>query len=127
MKLILVADDNSDLCRTCMLALASREYSVIVASDGIRALELLRNHEIALLVTDLMVPGGGGNELITRAHREFPDLPVIAMTGDSAARQMLEGAARRGAIQTLEKPFETAAFVVAVEQALAGEPVAAAG
>lgn len=125
MTMILIADDNPDIRSACMMALSSRAYSVVVASDGQEALELLRHHPIELLVTDLVMPDGGGTELIANVQREFPDLPVIAMSGNLGAQQNLRHAANLGAVVTLQKPFNIGTLLAAVERSLATRQVTA--
>ena len=123
--MILVADDNPDIRSACMMALSSRAYSVVVASDGLGALDLLRRHPVQLLITDLVMPDGSGTELIANVQREFPELPVIAMSGNLGAERNLRRAENLGAIVTLQKPFDVGTLLAAVERSLAASEATA--
>ncbi|MGR9173423.1 PAS domain S-box protein [Rhizobium sp. KDH_Rht_773_N] len=102
---ILVVEDDSRVRRVAVARLAGMGYSVIEADNGKRALELLKEHpNVALLFTDIVMPGGmTGDELARAARAERPDLAVLFTSGYSepalAANDVIAGA------QWLRKPY----------------------
>ncbi|MEN9581317.1 MAG: hypothetical protein RJA70_4326 [Pseudomonadota bacterium] len=91
-KKILVADD--DLASRLLMAKAiEREgYSVILASDGIRARTILDdNADIALMITDIVMPGLDGRDLLRGLRRDggFTQLPTIVVSGNVAEDTVL--------------------------------------
>jgi CheY-like chemotaxis protein len=78
---ILVVDDNQDTLQVMRQVLESQGYAVSVADDGKKAIRVLLRDSADLVITDMLMPHGDGFELITALHRDFPALPVIAMSG----------------------------------------------
>jgi len=87
---ILVAEDDQAVQIFVTRALTHRGHQVVAVEDGLRALETLDQNGIDgfdLLITDIVMPGLDGIELALRVARDFPDLPILLMTGYSAERQ----------------------------------------
>jgi two-component system cell cycle sensor histidine kinase/response regulator CckA len=80
-KIVLV-DDDVFVRRSTSRALRARGYTVLEAGDGVAALRLLGNHhEVDLLVTDVVMPGMGGRELVEAARASRPSLKVLYVSG----------------------------------------------
>lgn len=111
---VLVAEDQEDLRALIGRTLTGSGFNVLSAPNGIEALKLARAHtgEIRLLLTDLIMPGMGGQELAATLSSELPQVKILMMTGytDTA----VEGAAK-----ILFKPFAPSALIEAVKQQLA--------
>lgn len=118
MPLVLIADDSPEIRGCAALALSSRGYAVLLAENGKRALETLRHEAVDLVLTDLVMPEYEGIELIIAVHAEFPRLPVIAMSGARDRAAYLRSAMHLGATCTIQKPFDVATLISAVEGAL---------
>jgi two-component system, cell cycle sensor histidine kinase and response regulator CckA len=119
---ILLVDDDPmlrDLARR-MLERAGR--SVAVASSGVEALDVLHTNaaNVAVLVTDLTMPGLTGIELIDAAQRDFPTLPIVAISGYSMHGSVREELAQRGVV-FLGKPFQAGELIRAIEKATTAE------
>ena len=83
---VLFVEDEETVRTVGEVALSGLGYRVIVAKNGVEALELwqIHGHEIDLLITDLVMPGGiNGRQLAERLLAENPRLPVIYMSGYS--------------------------------------------
>jgi two-component system cell cycle sensor histidine kinase/response regulator CckA len=119
---ILLAEDDNSVRGIVSRVLTTHGYRVLEASRGDDALALWRAHHgetgrIDLLVTDVMMPGSTGRELVHELRAIEPSLPVLFTSG------YLEDAATAGddarITQYLEKPFATAKLLLAVRQLLA--------
>ncbi len=84
---------------------------------GVQALEALKKEAFQLLVTDIVMPGLDGIALALRVGRDYPDLPILLMTGYSAERQKAHNLDRL-AIRFILKPFTLRQICDAVEQTL---------
>jgi CheY-like chemotaxis protein len=111
--LILVADDNSVLLAALVATLESAGHRAFGTSDGKSALAYAREHPIALLITDLVMPGQEGMETIRQFVKEFPHLPIIAMSGkpEYLPSAKLVGAAISGKTDWLWHSFGSCAKV----------------
>jgi PAS domain S-box-containing protein len=80
---VLVCDDDGDVRELLTRVLGLRAYSVLSASSGRQALELVRKHEgkLHLLVTDVAMPGMGGVELAAELRKTHPSLAVLYVSG----------------------------------------------
>jgi signal transduction histidine kinase/DNA-binding response OmpR family regulator len=103
---VLVADDNRDLRDYVRRLLQDAGYAVDVAADGAGALEAARRQRPDLLLTDVMMPGMDGFQLL-QAVREDPqlsDLPVVMLSARAGEEAQVEGL-EAGADDYLAKPF----------------------
>ena len=95
-------------------------YEVILAADGREGVERYRASPVDLVITDLYMPNQEGLETIGELRRRFPEVAIIAMSGNAAAVTMLSIAQKFGAIGMLHKPFAADELIAAVEKALGG-------
>ncbi|MFH0785469.1 MAG: response regulator [Pseudomonadota bacterium] len=103
---ILLVDDDASFLKAMVLSIKalSPSRTVLLALNGLEAIELLKNNSISLMVTDLKMPKIDGFELLAYVMDHYPDIAVIVSTGHSipeAQREVLNGAA----ISVLFKPF----------------------
>jgi PAS domain S-box-containing protein len=116
---VLVVEDEPSVLDLAREFLEMEGYRVLAAGNGVEALGLLRRHrrDIAVLVTDVVMPQLGGLELVEAIAPEAPDLPVVFMSGYAEAVVRLEGALANGAA-FVQKPFTSAVLCQAVREAL---------
>ncbi len=102
---IVVADDNSDM-RNYVSGLLRPDYEVIAVSDGRQALQALQERQPDLLLSDVMMPGLNGFELlqVLRSDPQTKTIPVILLSARAGEEARVEGLAAR-ADDYLIKPF----------------------
>jgi DNA-binding response OmpR family regulator len=98
---ILVVDDDVAILEALEILLGPR-YDVLTASDGREALRHIRDRDVDLVVSDVLMPLVAGEELVEAARRSGVRIPVILMSGH---RERLERARESGADDYLYKPF----------------------
>lgn len=102
-KCILVVDDDAmNLRRTKMIL--EKQYSVILAETGEKALEKLESNKIDLVLLDIEMPGMNGIETFERMKGRYDEIPVIFLTA-SGYEEDVKSAIRLGAVNYLKKPF----------------------
>ncbi len=116
--LILVADDDASFRRVLQYQLRQAGYEVVEADRGDRALELFSRHRCHAVLTDLDMPGIGGQELLLEIRRRSPDMPVIVITAYGTIDSAVE-AVKAGAFHYLTKPLNRDALLHTLGQALA--------
>ena len=115
---ILLVEDDPIMRRLTQQMLQEQGYSVIEAQDGKSALEIIASHpgSIALVLTDVVMPGVSGPELVLRLMDSHPETRFIYMSGYTGELVAEHGLAEGVAL--LEKPFTRAALLTTIEQAL---------
>jgi len=113
---ILVADDD-EIARDVISTLLSREgYAVVPVMDGLEAINRLRLEEFHLVITDLMMPGADGIEVLKYARRSNPDVAVVILTAYGTLDTTLQSI-KEGAYDYLTKPFKMLEISILAERA----------
>jgi signal transduction histidine kinase/DNA-binding response OmpR family regulator len=104
---ILLADDNADM-RDYVKRLLSKYWSVEAVADGNAALAAIQKQKPDLVLSDVMMPGMDGFQLLTalRTHPETSDIPVVLLSARAGEESAVEGL-EAGADDYLIKPFST--------------------
>ena len=116
MNSIMVVDDDFNICELIRLILKKEDFKVIVANDGISALEKLEIDKINLIILDIMMPNMDGWEFCKEV-RKFSNIPIIMLTAKSEINQKVKGF-DIGADDYLTKPFEPEDLVARVKALL---------
>lgn len=104
-KKILIIEDNPMVVRSLEFKLTKDGYEVIVAEDGRKALETLKEDDsIQLVITDLMLPYVTGTELIEYIRINMPTLPIIVLS-TSNQEEIITDAFMMGVNDFITKPF----------------------
>jgi CheY-like chemotaxis protein len=103
---VLIVDDDREMLFDLQEGLCRRDPSlaVLMAGNGIEALESLRSHDVSLVVTDLKMPVMDGQGLLAAIMQSYADIPVIVMTGFGTPEKERQLRAD-GAAEFLAKPF----------------------
>ncbi len=111
---ILVADDDEGMRGMLSLLFSRLGYRVVVAENGLQALDLFSRNSFSLVVTDLCMPEMDGLTLAARVKIASPDTPVIMITGSL----IQEGTDTNCVDYIVSKPFQLEAMHHTVEMAL---------
>lgn len=103
-KTILLIDDEEVVRFTLQRILERQGYNTIDASNGKTGIELVRQKRPDIVLVDLMMPVMDGFQVITALHEEFPETPVIAVSGVDIITEVMK-AIRLGAWDYLLKPI----------------------
>jgi two-component system cell cycle sensor histidine kinase/response regulator CckA len=114
---ILVVDDDNEIRNLLRSILEEDGYGVYTAENGKRAVAVLKESSVNLMMTDLAMPVQEGLETIAYVRKEYPALPVVAMSGTFRGT-MLNTATHLGASAVLEKPVKVDEVLNLVHQLL---------
>lgn len=118
---ILIVDDDAAVRDTTRLALAREGYRILTATDGHTAMELMavaeHADEVCALICDLDMPKMDGKELVDCFRKEYPDIPIIVLSGASDA-VFLDGIVQEGVCDWLRKPVTREALLEKVGTAV---------
>ena len=101
---ILIVDDELPVCKSIAGALHAERYDVTTSLSADEALAKLAGHPYDMVITDLMMPGMSGMELLEKIHDTHPETAVIMITGYPSVRSAVQ-AVKLGAFDYLPKPF----------------------
>jgi len=120
MARILAVDDDDQTRRLLRAMLEQAGHDVADAGDGNEALAIVRTNPPELVIMDIVMPEKEGIETIMDTRRDFPDLPIVAISGGGqiAGECYLAMAQKLGATRTLAKPFGRDELLDAVQSVL---------
>ena len=115
-KTILIADDEPNIVISLEFLLRREGYEVVVAHDGVQALERIRARRPDLAILDVMMPQRNGFEVCQdlRQDPEFKDLRIMMLTAKGRDTEVSKGLAL-GADVYMTKPFATRELIAKVK------------
>lgn len=114
---ILVVDDEKVIREAAVEVLAQSGYRCVHKQDGPKALAELARGDIGLVVCDLNLPGLNGTDFLNQCKADWPEVPVIVVTGDSSVESAVESV-KLGAAEYLTKPCPNDTLLAAVDRHL---------
>ena len=116
-RTVLVVDDELNMQAVMRMVLQDAGHEVLLADSGEAGLVHLLNPNLDVILSDLRMPGMGGEVFINRCRNERPDVPVIVVTAHGTIRSAVSSI-HAGASDYLAKPFEPEELEIAVHNAL---------
>ncbi len=113
---VLVVDDEASNLASLQKIFEREQMRVLVADGAKAALDLLRKHRVQVVLTDLMMPGTSGLELLKAVKELAPDAEVVMMTAYGTVETAVQ-AMREGAYDFVEKPLKRMSIVKSVRKA----------
>ncbi len=117
---IMIVDDENRICRNVEKILARNNYQVVTAESADEALEKLAQDSYALLISDIVMPGTNGLELLKLVKSQWPLTKAVMMTAYASTDTAVK-AIRLGALDYIAKPFTPDELRSTVERALSGD------
>ncbi|MCB9248291.1 MAG: sigma-54-dependent Fis family transcriptional regulator [Ignavibacteriales bacterium] len=117
-KPILIVDDEVNLLHSFDLTLSDAGIdNSVLCSDSRKVEEIVHNNEFSLILLDLSMPFIRGEELLEKIAPEFPECPIIVVTGDTEIETAIK-CMKLGAFDYIVKPVENTRFVTIIKNAL---------
>jgi two-component system, NtrC family, response regulator AtoC len=113
---ILLVDDEQNTREALSIALGREGYNIIPASNGGEGMKLLEKEPVDLIITDLMMPGVSGMDLLDFARKHRPEVMVIMMTGYASVETAIT-AMKNGAFDYITKPIKLDEVKIIIQQA----------
>jgi CheY-like chemotaxis protein len=126
-KTILVVDDEPNVREYLTTILQDAGFNVVTASDGVEALEIIRENPPDFISLDLIMPRKSGHKLLyeLRKHKQWSRIPVLIVTahaqdelGKEDLEDLLQNRVMSGPGTYLEKPVNPANYVRGIQRAL---------
>jgi DNA-binding NtrC family response regulator len=116
-KSILIIDDEENICSTLQGIFTDHGYEVKIGSDGVRAIELVRNFSFDLILLDVAMPGIDGIKTLKEIKLINPAALVIIISGYGTS-EIINQSIKYGAYDFINKPFSLLSVLKAVSNAL---------
>lgn len=117
MQTILIVDDEKNYPKILGEVLKEEGFSPVTSQSALEALEIMKSKHIDLVLTDVMMPGIDGIELLVKIKEIVPDIPVIIMTAHGSVERAVE-AMQKGAYTYILKPFDNETLVAHIQKAI---------
>lgn len=116
-EVILIVDDDELVRMTLSVLVGSLGYHCLLAGDGVEALAVLKSTSVDLVLTDIVMPGMDGLELLMHIHENHRDTDVIVSTGFHEKSSYAE-VIKAGAIDFIKKPIDQAELEAKLARAI---------
>jgi len=113
---ILIVDDDAGQRSLLDSFLRGQGFDTVTVASGEHALEVLRDEEVSMMISDVRMPGISGLDTLRRARQQHLVLPVLLVTAYADIREAV-GAMRDGAVNYLAKPIDLDELLASVQQA----------
>lgn len=104
-RTVLFVDDDGIVLRSIVRSLLDEPYNMCFARSGEEALEILRQHEIHVLVTDMRMPEMDGAELLKIVTKEYPKIVKMVLSGYTNTTALTMAIHQEGVFKFIPKPW----------------------
>jgi DNA-binding response OmpR family regulator len=122
MRKILIIEDDLDFLEILQKRFAQHSFEVFVALDAFQATELAHTEKPDLILLDLKLPGGGGQDILNNirlsVHTKTIPIVISTATHDRETRKTFE---RQGVVAYFEKPYEVENLILKIKEILLEE------
>src|SRR5262245_9074495 len=124
MARVCLIDDDIFVRDALSLGLEDAGHQVLTAPGAAAGFDVIRRETLDAVITDMNMPGTGGDQLIKEVRAAYPALPIIAISGATVidGRNTADVARELGANATLIKPFRARELAAALERVLGVTP-----
>ncbi|HOX27640.1 MAG TPA: sigma-54 dependent transcriptional regulator [bacterium] len=117
MAKVLIVDDEERMLGSFERAVVGMGHAVITAISAERAIELIDSSLPDVIISDLVMPGMGGLELLSHVKATHPSIPVIILTGQGTVKTAVQSI-KNGAFDYITKPFDIDEIELAINRAI---------
>lgn len=105
-RTVLFVDDEENILKSLRRGLMDEPYDALFAGSGKKALEILKQQEVHVLVTDMRMPEMGGLELLKTVKKEYPNLIRIVLSGYTQVSTLLTAINQGEIYKYITKPWK---------------------
>lgn len=112
---VLIVDDDENFLNIYKKILIKKEYSVEIANDSRKAIEIIKEKDIDLVITDMYMPELNGIELIREIKQLSPNIEIVLVTGQGSIDNAVQ-AIKEGAFTYIQKPINIEELFLNIEK-----------
>ena len=115
---VLFVDDEPNILRAIKRALFTMDITLMLADSGAKALELMSNHEVHVVISDMKMPQMSGAELLEQVAINYPDTFRVVLTGYADIESTIKAVNQGKIHRYLQKPWDNQELISVVEEGL---------
>jgi two-component system, probable response regulator PhcQ len=115
---VLIVDDEPNVVEGLGVVLRSEPYTVLTATSGRQALDLLERQSVDVIVTDEEMPGMRGSELLAQVRKLYPETMRLVLTGQASVHSAIRSINEAAVHRYLTKPCPPAVLKSAIAEAV---------
>jgi DNA-binding NtrC family response regulator len=116
-NVILLVDDDPVFTQFTQNVLVEKDMKVVTAFNKAEGLDMFERHRPSCVILDIFLPDGSGVDLIKPMRSEFPNVPVIMVSGQSEVDEVVR-AMKEGASDYIKKPFRGEELLIKIQMVL---------
>ncbi len=114
---LLLVDDEKSVLNTLKRLLRKEEYKIITASSGAEGLEVLKNNNVQVIISDQRMPQMSGTEFFSEVIKEFPDIVRIILSGYTDVDAVIDTINEGNIYKFFHKPWSDQSLILEIRQA----------
>jgi len=114
---VMMVDDEPDLLESCQRILEDEDYRCLTTTDSSEVMSIIRKDKPCVILTDYLMPGKNGVEVLKEVKGEFPNIPVVMISAYATVSHVVE-AVKIGAFDYITKPFSSDQLIITVKRAV---------
>ena len=115
---VLCVDDEVNILKSMKRLLYKQNYQLLLADSGAKALKLMEQHEVHLIISDMKMPAMSGAELLEKVAISWPDTHRVLLTGYSDMESTIDAVNKGKIHRYLQKPWNNEEVIKTVEEGL---------
>jgi DNA-binding NtrC family response regulator len=115
---VLIVDDEENILHALTRLFRKEKYDILTAKSGAEGLEIMEEHNVDLIISDLKMPIMNGVEFLAQAKERNPDALRIMLTGQADIKAMLDAIDQGEVYRFLLKPWNDDELRITIKQAL---------
>jgi response regulator RpfG family c-di-GMP phosphodiesterase len=115
---VLFVDDEENILNSLKRLLRKEGYKILTATSGTAGLEMLKEHDIHLVVTDQRMPGMSGTEFLAKVKENYPEVIRIVLSGYTEVDSITESINKGNIYKFMLKPWNDQNVKLEIKQAL---------
>ena len=114
---VLFVDDDDFILESLRDVLHHEPYTVLTATSGIAALDVLASNHVDIVISDERMPGMQGSELLAEIYRMYPHTVRIVLTGQASVKAMINAINNGQIFKFLTKPYAPRDLIACIKEA----------
>jgi response regulator RpfG family c-di-GMP phosphodiesterase len=115
---VLCVDDELDILQSMKRLLHKKNYHLLLATSGVKALELLQHNDVHLIISDMRMPSMSGTDLFKKIAISHPNSYRILLTGYANMESSINAVNNGEIHRYLQKPWDNDELISAIEEGL---------